>query len=36
MPTLLIFKDGKVAEERVGALVQKRQLADWINGALTA
>jgi thioredoxin 1 len=36
MPTLMIFKDGKVAEERVGAMVQKRQLADWINGALTA
>jgi thioredoxin 1 len=36
MPTLMVFKDGKVAEERVGALVQKKQLADWINGALTA
>jgi thioredoxin 1 len=36
MPTLMVFKDGKVAEQRVGALVQKKQLADWINGALTA
>jgi thioredoxin 1 len=36
MPTLMIFKDGKVAEERVGALVQKKQLTDWINGVLTA
>ena len=36
MPTLMIFKDGKVAAQRVGALVQKKQLADWINGALTA
>src|SRR5688572_31595965 len=27
MPTLMIFKDGKVAEERIGAVVQKRQLA---------
>jgi thioredoxin 1 len=36
MPTLMVFKDGKVAEERVGALVQKKQLTDWINGALTA
>jgi thioredoxin 1 len=36
MPTLMVFKDGKVAEEHVGALVQKRQLQDWINGVLTA
>lgn len=36
MPTLLIFKDGKVAAEHVGALVQKRRLEDWIKGALTA
>ena len=27
MPTLMIFKDGKVAAQRVGALVQKKQLA---------
>jgi thioredoxin 1 len=36
MPTLMVFKDGKVAEQRVGALVQKKQLQDWINGAITA
>src|SRR5262245_55966769 len=36
MPTLIVFKDGKIAEQRVGALVQKKQLQDWINGALTA
>ena len=36
MPTLMIFKDGKVAAQRVGALVQKKQLQDWINGAITA
>jgi thioredoxin 1 len=36
MPTLMVFKDGKVAEQRVGALVQKKQLQDWITGALTA
>ena len=35
MPTLMVFKNGKVAEQRVGALVQKKQLQDWINGALT-
>ena len=33
MPTLMVFKDGKVVEQRVGALVQKKQLQDWINGA---
>ena len=27
MPTLMIFKDGKIAAQRVGALVQKKQLA---------
>ena len=34
MPTLIIFKDGKVAAQRVGALVQKKQLQDWINGSI--
>ena len=34
MPTLMIFKDGKVAAQRVGALVQKKQLQDWINGSI--
>ena len=34
MPTLMIFKDGQVAAQRVGALVQKKQLQDWINGAI--
>jgi thioredoxin 1 len=36
MPTLMIFKGGKVAAQRVGALVQKKQLQDWINGAVSA
>ena len=36
MPTLLLFKDGKVAAQHVGALVQKKKLEDWINGSLTA
>ena len=36
MPTILLFKDGKVVNHKVGAMVQKRQLADWINGTLTA
>ena len=34
MPTLMIFKDGKVAAQRVGALTQKKQLQDWINGSI--
>ena len=34
MPTLIIFKNGEVAAQRVGALVQKKQLTDWINGAI--
>ncbi|HRK19418.1 MAG TPA: thioredoxin [Hyphomicrobiaceae bacterium] len=34
MPTLLIFKDGKVAAKNVGALVQKKRLEDWIKGAI--
>lgn len=34
MPTLMVFKDGKVAAQQVGALVQKRKLEEWINGAI--
>ncbi|MDX2159529.1 MAG: thioredoxin [Hyphomicrobiaceae bacterium] len=34
MPTLMMFKGGKVAATQVGALVQKRKLEDWINGAV--
>lgn len=34
MPTLMIFKDGEVAAQRVGALTQKKQLTDWINGSI--
>ena len=34
MPTLMIFKDGQVAAQRVGALVQKKQLQDWITGSI--
>jgi hypothetical protein len=31
---MMIFKDGKKVAERVGALTQKKQLADWINGSI--
>jgi thioredoxin 1 len=34
MPTLMIFKNGQVAAQHVGALVQKKKLEDWINGAI--
>lgn len=36
MPTLLVFKDGKVAAQHVGALVQKKKLEDWISGSIVA
>ena len=36
MPTLMLFKGGKVAAQHVGALVQKKKLEDWINGTLVA
>jgi thioredoxin 1 len=31
MPTLLIFKGGKVAAQHTCAIVQKKKLEDWIN-----
>lgn len=34
MPTLMIFKDGKVAAQNVGALVQKKKLEDWVKSAI--
>src|SRR5262249_16348279 len=34
MPTLRTFKTGQVAAQRVGAVVQKKQLEDWIKGAI--
>lgn len=34
MPTLMMFKAGKVAATQVGALVQKRKLEDWIKSAV--
>ena len=36
MPTLLIFKGGKVAAQQTGAIVQKKKLEDWINASVTA
>ena len=34
MPTLMIFKNGKVAAQHTGALVQKKKLEDWIKGSI--
>ena len=34
MPTLMIFKDGKVAAQQVGALVQKKKLEDWLKSSI--
>ncbi len=36
MPTLMIFKNGEVAAQHVGAMVQKKKLEDWINGSVSA
>lgn len=36
MPTLMLFKDGKVAAQHTGALVQKKKLEDWINQSIMA
>lgn len=33
MPTLMMFKNGKVAATQVGALVQKKKLEDWIKAS---
>lgn len=35
MPTLMLFKDGKVADTQVGALVQKSKLEAWIKKSVT-
>jgi thioredoxin 1 len=34
MPTLMVFKGGKKVDVHTGALVQKKQLHDWINSAI--
>ncbi len=36
MPTLLLFKGGKVAAQHTGAIVQKKKLEDWITQSVTA
>ncbi len=34
MPTLLVFKGGKVVATHTGAMVQKRALEDWVNKSI--
>ena len=34
MPTLLIFKGGKIIARKMGAMVQKRQIEEWIASAI--
>ena len=34
MPTLMIFKNGKIAAQHTGALVQKQKLEAWIKSAI--
>jgi thioredoxin 1 len=36
MPTLILFKGGKVAAQHTGAIVQKKKLEDWINASVSA
>ena len=36
MPTLMLFKNGQIAAQHTGALVQKKKLEDWINSANVA
>ncbi len=36
MPTLILFKNGKVAAQHTGAIVQKKKLEDWITASVSA
>ena len=36
MPTLMLFKAGKVVTQYTGAIVQKKKLEDWITQSVTA
>lgn len=36
MPTLMVFKGGKVAAQHIGAMVQKKKLEDWVNASVIA
>ena len=34
MPTMLVFKGGKIVARKMGALTQKRQLEEWIKSSI--
>ena len=36
MPTLILFKGGKVAAQHTGAIVQKKKLEEWITASVMA
>lgn len=36
MPTLLLFKGGKITAQHTGAIVQKKKLEDWIAAGASA
>lgn len=36
MPTLMLFRDGEVAAQHVGALTQRASLEKWLNASITA
>jgi thioredoxin 1 len=35
MPTLMVFKDGKIVNQQQGAIVQKAKLEAWVKSAVT-
>lgn len=36
MPTLIVFYKGQIKARHSGAMVQKKRLEDWVNGAIVA
>jgi thioredoxin 1 len=36
VPTLIVFHNGKVKARQSGAIMQKKKLEDWVNGAIVA
>jgi thioredoxin 1 len=35
MPTLMVFKDGKIVNQQQGAIVQKAKLEAWVKSSVT-
>lgn len=36
MPTLMVFRDGKVTAQHIGALTQRATLEKWLNASIAA